>query len=101
MIQIEDLELRINNPFSIGNIFIFDEGDYILDRESIQVEKSIRDRYHTIIDDETLGTIAFNFYGNSKWWWVIADVNNISWPFKLETGLTILIPDINKVNLSI
>lgn len=98
---IEDLELRINNPYSVGNIFSFLDGDFLLDREAITVEKSIRDQYHVVVEDQTIWAIAFKYYGNSKEWWIISDVNDIKWPFKLDSGTVLLIPDINTVKISL
>lgn len=98
---IDSLELRNNNPYSIGNIFVFPEGDFLLDRTPIDVDKSIYDKYHTVIDGDTLGKIAFNEYGNSKEWWVIADVNDLYWPFELTLGDLLLIPDIRKVKIKL
>lgn len=97
----EDLELRVNNPYSIGTTFIFDEGDVLLDRDPIVVPKSVRDQYHVVVEGETLSKIAFDYYGNSKYWWVIYDINNLDWPFQLESGSVLLIPDIHQVNISI
>lgn len=91
------LELRTNNPYSVGTVFVFPEGDVLLDRDPIEIPKSIQDRYYTVVDGDTIGTLAFQAYGNSKEWWVIADVNGIHWPFELIVGTTLLIPDINKV----
>jgi Uncharacterized protein containing LysM domain len=97
----EDLELRTNNPYSIGNIFSFSEGDFALEREPIVIERSIRDRYHTVVEGDTLSTIAFDKYNDSKEWWVIADVNNLDWTFQLEVGTVLLIPDLNRVKITL
>jgi hypothetical protein len=100
--QVEDLELRENNPYSIGSIFSFDEGDFLLDREPINVQKSVRDQFHLVIEGETLSNIAgkVEYYNNSKYWWVIADVNQLYWSFELTPGMVLLIPDINQVKIS-
>lgn len=94
---VEDLELRTNNPYSVGSVFIFPEGDFLLDRDPIVVEKSIGDKYHTVIEGEILSQISFIEYGNSKYWWLIYDTNDIDNPFDLESGTILLIPDLNKV----
>lgn len=97
----ELLDLRSNNPYSVGELFLFPEGDYLLDRKPIEVDKSINDRYYTVLQGDTIGKIAFIAYGDSKEWWVITDVNNIAWPFELEIGKTLIIPDLDKVKISI
>lgn len=91
------IELRRNNPYSTGEIFIFPEGDYLLDRVEFTYVKSIRDRYFTVNQEDNINDIAFKAYGNSKWWWVIADINNITFPFELSMGSTLLVPDLDKL----
>lgn len=93
------LELRQNNPYANGTIFQFEEGDILLDRIPVVAEKSTGDRYYTIKQFDTLSILSGKFYGNSKYWWILMDVNDIEWPFELEIGKTILIPDINKIGL--
>jgi hypothetical protein len=97
MSQVTDLNqaLRQNNPYSIGFIFVFEEGDYLLNREDAQFEKSISDRYYTVEEDDTLSTIAFKAYGSSKWWWLIRDANDIYFGFDITVGQTLYIPDLN------
>lgn len=97
----EALQLRQNNPYSIGNVFVFKEGDFVLDRERLPYVKSPNDRYYTVRDKDTLGAIAFDYYGSSKWWWVLADVNEIDFGFRLETGKTLIIPDFSIIQLSL
>jgi nucleoid-associated protein YgaU len=93
----DDLSLRIDNPYSVGSVLTFDEGDSLLKREPIQYVKSQRDRYYTVVEGDTIDAIAYEAYGNSKWWWVIADANKIDFGFELEEGTSLLIPDLEKV----
>lgn len=96
---IEDLSLRTNNPYSIGVIFSYDEGDFSLEREPINPPKSIGDQYHPVVDGDTLSTLAYKYYQDSKYWWVIADVNVLDWTFELEVGTILMIPDIYQIKL--
>ena len=101
MIAFDDINLRENNPYSVGSIFVFVEGDIALDRDPIKVTKSFNDRYYTIVAGDEIGNIAFDYYGNSKWWWVIWDSNDIENPFELKVGNTLLIPDLNRIKATI
>lgn len=98
----EIVELRVNNPYSIGEVFTFEEGDSRLYREPIQYVKSLRDRYFTTSQGDTLDNIAFQAYGDSKWYWVIQEANNIEddQRFELEPGTSLLIPDLEKVKMT-
>lgn len=100
----EDIELRENNPYSIGSVFVFEEGDYELDREPITYNPSIRDKYVTTEQGDTLGSIAWAQYGSSKYWWILADVNpDIEWLsplWDIADGTTLLIPDLRKLQIT-
>jgi hypothetical protein len=97
----DDISLRENNPYSIGTIFLFDEGDFLLDREPAKFTKSARDRYYTVENDKDLLDIAFEAYGDAKWWWLIYDANpDLGNPFDLAVGKTLLIPDLIKAKVT-
>lgn len=99
-INISSLELptlRNDNPYSTGSVFIFPDNSLSLDRELLVYVKSQNDRYYTIGDGDTLWNISYQAYGSSKYWWVIADVNNLFGAFDLNTGDTLLIPDLNTI----
>lgn len=98
----EAIELRPNNPYSIGEVFVFNEGDYLLERNPISPEKSIKDRYYKVVQGDTLSGISFFAYGNSKWWWVLEDVNNLKDGgfmnmLELTPGIALYIPDLSKL----
>lgn len=95
-----ELELRINNPYSIGYIFVFPQQDSLLQREPIVIPVSSRDQYVTVKEMDTLDSIAFTMYGDSKYWWVLYDSNYILDPFSLTPGTVLRVPDISKLNLS-
>jgi nucleoid-associated protein YgaU len=75
--------------------FIIDykEGDRSKERIPIEHNTTIDDLLHIVTQDETLISIAHLYYGFSKVWYVIADVNNIVNPFELEIGQSLIIPN--------
>lgn len=89
------LKFWYNNPYVLGyTIAIPDTSITLLKRSRILYNTtSINDRSHRIVYGNTLWKLAFDYYGDSKLWWVIADVNEILNPFVLEVGTDILIPD--------
>lgn len=92
-------ELRENNPYSTGLIFQYPEGDFLLERTPMPYVKSPNDRYFTVIQGDSLQSISFQAYGNSKWWWVIRDINDVTDPFDLTVGTSLLIPDLNFIQI--
>lgn len=97
----EDQELRDNNPYNYGYIFVFGDGDYIMERDTIQdFPRSVKDRYYTIKKDDSLWQIAEAAYGDSKWYWLIRDANDIELAVDLPIGKTIIIPDLTTAQLT-
>lgn len=81
------------NPYSDSVAILFDNGDIILER---QIQKKINNTIvHTVKEGETIQSIAFQYYGDSGYWFYICDINNIFNPFvELEEGMQIYIPSI-------
>jgi nucleoid-associated protein YgaU len=48
---------------------------------------------HTVQAGEELDLLAFRYGGKARLWWLIADVNGIDFPFDIEPGTRLLIPD--------
>lgn len=80
------------SPYSNGYVIRYPDGDESLERE---VNTSYTDYVvHTVLDGETIQSIAFKYYGDSGLWGVIADVNDILNPFEeLYGGLELIIPN--------
>lgn len=93
--DIAPLDLRKNNPYYGGFIFINPDETLLLERKKYQYVKSVKDKYYTVVQGDTLWNIAFSKYGDSKKWAIIADANNIENPLELQVGTSLLIPDIN------
>lgn len=98
----ESNQLRQNNPYSVGVIFQFPEGDVLLDRTPITVLPSQSDRYYTVEQGETLWTIAGrkDVYGEAKFYWILADVNQIDNPLDITPGITLTVPTLASAILS-
>lgn len=103
------LELRSNNLYASGTIEEFPNGEKSLTRQAINFEVDSTDNvYHIVTKFDRIDLIAYQFYKDavedaSKYWWVIADVNNINNPLDLTSlvGTRIVIPDILKVLLQL
>lgn len=88
------LELRENNPYSIGQVLQMETNEYFLERRPLTYVKSQRDRYYTVEESEDLWMIANEAYGDSKLYWVIQDCNEILCAFHIEAGDNLIIPDL-------
>lgn len=57
---------------------------------------SDNDVLHTVLPGETLQHIAYKYYKDSGYWYIIADANEILNPFKeVVEGMILVIPDQN------
>lgn len=50
------------------------------------------DQYHTVADYDRIDLLAYKYYGDCSYWWIIAEANDISNPLHLETGKRLRIP---------
>jgi nucleoid-associated protein YgaU len=98
-----NISTRSDNPYVTGYIIDYYEGDRSLERFKITYKPSAGDKLHIVTDSDTLWNLAYDNYGNSKYWWIIADVNDniIEDPFILELNSQIIIPDFNSIKSTI
>lgn len=101
------LELKKYDLYGNGNVEIYPNGEQYLVRDSIEYTGSEEDYFHKVNETDTLTYIAWLYYKNiienpSKYWWVIADANEIEHPMDLTDfiGDELLIPSITKFLLN-
>lgn len=92
--------LRDDNPYYFGTVIVFPDGSLALDSAPLVYAKSENDRYYTVADGETLENISYEAYGSSKWWHVIAKINGVFFPFALPIGATLVIPDLDTLQIN-
>ncbi len=104
----EVIVLKEENLYSNGRVIIFDDGQKSLSREVINYAPRETDRFHLVKASDELTKLAGKFYGQSiknagKYWWVIADANNIINPLDLTSlvGVEIVIPDLLSLKLDL
>jgi PKD repeat protein len=97
--DIGSVNLRTDNPYSTG--FVINYGDSLssMNRKKIRYKADRKDQWHVVTIDNTIWDISMQYYKDSKWYWVIMDVNNLENCFELPVGTTILIPDLIKLRL--
>lgn len=95
------VELKGNNLYRNGIVMELTDGEGILTREKFSIQATEEDSYHKVTTEEELTTIAYKWYSDqvadaSKYWWIIADANDIQNPLDISeyVGQTILIPNI-------
>lgn len=100
--EVVELEVRINNLYRNGRLYVFpDTDEMLLIRDKYQTVGTLEDQYHYLIEGETLDGLAYKYYSDliedsSKFWWILADANDVYDPFDLSPylGTEILIPNL-------
>jgi nucleoid-associated protein YgaU len=95
MVSNDELILTNDDLYSNGYYVQFDDGTKLLKRDKIVFPNSQTNNYRPIQGGETLSSISFDEYSNSKLWWNIADNNNIFNPFDIQPGTGLNIPNIS------
>lgn len=73
------------------------DGKYIYGTTS-QLRQTLGYRLYNVKQNDTLDTLALDFYNNPTLFWVIADFNEIQDPYtKLEVGSQIKIPTLSEI----
>ena len=93
------LDLRTDNPYSIGAVINYGDSLSSLNRTPIRYPADQQDIYHLVTYDDNLWSLSFKYFNTSKLWWVLQDVNNLENGFELPVGETILIPNLIKLRL--
>lgn len=91
------ITLRKDNPYATGIVLNFKDGKKVLEPGNYTYIESPGDVTYIIKESDNLSDLAFSFYGNSKYWWVIGKANDIEFPFELTVGQNIIIPDKNRL----
>lgn len=64
-----------------------------------QINTNISYILHKVKKNETLDSIALDYYNNPTYFWVIADFNRIQDPYnKLEEGINLKIPSLSSIS---
>lgn len=66
--------------------------------KNVNLLKGVRNFSYTMNQGERLDVIAHKYLHDDKYWWVLALINNIDYPFGLPAGTVIKIPyDVKEV----
>lgn len=93
-----------SNLYQNGRIIQFDNGEQLLIRDQLEAQDFKDFEYYAVTQDDELTKIAYEMYHTkikdaSKYWWVLADVNNIFNPFDISDliGTELRVPNILEV----
>lgn len=82
------------DPYMGSTVIDLGDGDIQVERAAAQ--PTLLNAYraiHTVLEGETIQSIAFQYYGDSGYWMNICDVNSIYNPLtELKPGMELFIP---------
>lgn len=82
------------SPYSNSVIIRYPDGTSTLERISEPYSPTGKEKIHTMLEGETLQSVAYRYYGDSGLWANIADANNIINPFtEIFQGKQLIIPN--------
>lgn len=100
------LKLRQSDPYSGGLVENYPDGTKELVRTPLAYVPTVYDDYVEVKEGDTLDGIAYEKYISfvedaAKYYWVIADANNIDNPFDLApyVGQRLLVPNFTRLQL--
>lgn len=80
------------SPYSDSFVIKYPDGDISVERNRSPISSDYV--VHTVLEGETIQSIAFQYYGDSGMWGVIADANDILNPFEdLHEDMELIIPN--------
>lgn len=85
---------RSVSRYRYSTIIRMEDGtEYYADRPAFSTQPRADDRYYDVRAGDTLQSIAYALLGDARYWWVVADFNDILDPFaELVPGTTLRLP---------
>ena len=82
-----------SGPYSKAKVLVYDNGEASLEYPQPRVLINSSDTIHTVKDGENIHSIAYQYYKDSGKWYIIAEANHISNPFReINPGTKLIIP---------
>ncbi len=85
--------MKNSGPYSKAQVLVYGNGEASLEYIPPRVSISSSDTIHTVKDGESMYSIAYQYYKDSGKWYIIAEANHISNPFReINPGTKLIIP---------
>lgn len=61
-------------------------------RPPVTIPESEDDQFHTVVEGDRIDNLAWKYYGNPHYGWIIAEANSTPRPWDLKPGTVLRIP---------
>lgn len=95
------MKLAYDSRYKNTSLIVDRDNEYFDLRQPIDVMERPDDIFHTVQEGDRIDILAKKYLGNKKYWWVIADYNNLEFPLDLEVGTVLRIPSIQTLHMYI
>ncbi len=78
-------------------------GSYWGTRQPLRLREHSTDLFYQVTDatNKRLDLIAYQYYGDVRLWWIIAEFNNIGNPLEIKSGTILRIPTYERVQMEV
>jgi len=70
-------------------------------RPPVVIPANEDDKFHTVVEGDRIDLLAWKYYGNPHYGWIIAEANTVSRPWDLKPGMVLRIPAASTVEMNI
>ena len=78
-----------------------DDGEWLTTPEPLATHPRPDDRFHIIEEEDRLDVLAHRYLGDMRFWWVIAEFNDIAFGFDLPVGKKLRIPSLRRLEMEV
>lgn len=94
------MKVSSSDRFYNHSVITYPDGSETIEAQAVIMPEKVK--FHTVTRGQTLEMIAQQYYGNSQYAWLIAQVNDVfsMWDFDEQfEGQRIQIPDLNEFKM--
>lgn len=86
-----------------ANCVLFRDGseEFFGFRNAVDRPERPDDRFHKVVPGDRIDLLAHRYFGDTKFWWVICDYNDIAFPLSLEEGQVLRMPSVEWLVMNI
>ncbi len=92
------MSVLVGSRYEGARVYSEDNKYYIGSRTILEYKEYSDNIIHTTIENERLDQIAYRYWKNVNWWYIICDWNNIFNPTEpLEANRILILPSYNRI----
>jgi hypothetical protein len=82
-------------------LYVDGNEEFIGTRDRIDTSPQPDDVFHIVVEGDRVDLIAYRYFGRAELWWIVCDYNDIFFPLDLESGRTLRLPCVERLEMRI